>query len=272
MSIWTFAAFASAQLNYNNPIYIPEYIQTQSSVVAAVQEPPTVNDQASATANINFQQLPNPELSQPFYTPEPQPSTYLKAPTEDAGVTNFNPHLYPNLPAQDLQVPSLIKWNPNNDPNLYYPVVVEKIVPLNIPTSQYPKKYNKNLQKIKPSGFKPKDVVLIDDIAGSQKDIDKAIFSLAKQENKKLLELEKFSINDNSQAQVTKVKDTVPAESVFGGLSSSNSFATHGDFGSSSSGFSEALTGGHGGDRMQFHIEGHSGPKSYKWGYDTGKG
>lgn len=27
-----------------------------------------------------------------------------------------------------------------------------------------------------------------------------------------------------------------------------------------------------GGERLEFHMVGHDGPLSYKWGYDTGKG
>lgn len=63
------------------------------------------------------------------------------------------------MPAEELQVPSLEKWNPNNDPNLYYPI--------DIPTNLYPKKYNKDLTK------KNKPILTDEELAAKKKFVDK---------------------------------------------------------------------------------------------------
>lgn len=274
MAVCAIATLSVAQLNYNSPVFVPEYIQTQSSYVEALQEPPSTApvDGTPETSNINIQQLPNADAPKPFYTAEP--STDLKAPSANAAVSDYNTQVYPAVPSDDMQLPSLINWNPNNDPNLYYPVVIDKTAPINVPTAAYPKKYNRNSQKVKPSGFKATESVSDIESISRQKQIDKALHALAKQENRKLLELEKLARVENSE-NVRKVNDPVPAESGFAaGFSSSHGALSNADFTSHDS-ISHGVSGGsgdQGGDRMEFHVHGHDGPKSYKWGYDTGKG
>lgn len=84
---------------------------------------------------------------------------------------------------------------------------------------------------------------------------------MAKQENKKLLEKERLEKQEEQESGVEKVVEPQTSETVVG--------FSHG------SGFADnALHHGlsHDGDRMEFQVHGHDGPKTYKWGYDTGKG
>lgn len=209
--------------------------------------------------------LPKIEENPLLFNP-PEPVTYLKAPQE-----NQEPNYYQvPIPAQDLVAPTETEWNPSNDPTLYYdlPAIV---VQQDVPTREFPKKYVEELHnKRKPFSTRPKQELVVEFIDEKeydtrQKDIQKTFQKLAKKENQK----------DIKQFKVLKPKKKIVQEPVAAG-----------------SGFSDqvpAQTFEHGldaqipaslgipmhpsgGERLVFHVVGHDGPHSYKWGYDTGKG
>lgn len=195
-------------------------------------------------------ELPRQEEAVPFYDSEP--STLLKAP-----VTFINPP----IPATDLTVPKEMMWNPENDPRLYFDVA-----PAN--QAQYPKKYIKALyEKAKPHGDTQKDLEL-----GK---FEKILYNLAKKDNRASLEKEK--VNKDSNENASK-KPSIPAEPVVEAatnfedaeedqqtapitINADHGFADQSKFHLSPSG-----------ERLQFQMHGMKGPRSYKWGYDTGKG
>lgn len=235
-----------AQLNYDNVKFIPEYEQTQSSYSPVQQLPKEEDSVFDASLSSEFQP-PKPDAPRPFFIEEP--SDELKAPTRDAVVFTYDPEAYPPVPAEELQVPSLEKWNPNNDPNFYYPT--------EIPTNLYPKKYNKDLNKI---ALKTKAILTDEELVQKQKYVDKVLLNLAKQENKRRLEKERLEQEqEESRDSYEKVNDPETSASQSAGFSSA---------------FTNSVNPGlsHDGDRMEFQVHGHDGPKTYKWGYDTGKG
>lgn len=193
---------------------------------------------ADAILSTQFQP-PRPDAPRPFFIVEP--SDELKPPTKEAVPFSYDPSSYPPVPSEELQLPSEDKWNPNNDPYFYYPT--------EIPTKLYPKKFNKELSK------KTKPILTDEELAAKQKFVEKVLLSLEKQENKKRLEQEKKRIEQEQQESrdsYEKVSEPSTSET----FSSPN-----------------ALYGlSHDGDRMEFQVHGHDGPKTYKWGFDTGKG
>lgn len=249
VTICSVVAFSTAQLNYDNPRFVPNYEQTPSTYTL-VQELPR-EETAIFDASLTEFQPPRPDAPRPFYVEEP--SEDLKAPTKDAVIFNYDPAAYPPVPSEDLQLPSEEKWNPNNDPNLYYPT--------EIPTKLYPKKYNKDSEKL---GLKTKTPLTDEELAEKKRLVDKVLLSLAKQENKKRIQQERLEKERLEQDQeesydsYKKVNDTQGSASHFVGLSA----------------YSAPIHKGlsRDGDRMEFQVHGHEGPKTYKWGYDTGKG
>ncbi|CAH1369212.1 hypothetical protein MTP99_010686 [Tenebrio molitor] len=217
-------------------------------------------------------QLPKSEPSQvPFFAPDL--NTALKAPQY-----NSEPNYYQvPVPSQDLIAPSEKSWNPNNDPKFFYEVPAS-LTQQNIPTNYYPKKFNKEIHiKSKPYSSKPKQEIVLKPIdekqfIAKQKSLNKVFDSLAKNENQKELQVPKFFAQPKlSDSRFTERFDT-------------ESVAPHGGFGKGASadltaslGISSPLTHSSSssaphGERHEFHMTGHDGPHSYKWGFDTGKG
>lgn len=231
-------------MNYENDRFVPNYDQTQSTY-ALVQQLPR-EDAAAFDPSLTEFQPPRPDAPRPFFIEEP--SEELRAPTKEAAVFTYDQEAYPPIPAEELQLPSVEKWNPNDDPNLYYPT--------EIPTKLYPKKFNKDVGKV---ALKTKAILTDEELAEKKRIVDKVLLSLAKQENKKRLEKERLEQKpEESHDSYEKVNDPQGSESHFVGLSA---------YGNS---VNQGLS--HDGDRMEFQVHGHDGPKTYKWGYDTGKG
>lgn len=231
----------AAQLNYENPSYVPDYEQTQSTYTLALTQQLPKEDDPEGIISSQFQP-PRADAPRPFFIVEP--SEELKPPTREAVPFNFDPSSYPPVPADELQLPSEEKWNPNNDPNLYFPT--------DIPTKLYPKKYNKDIGKV---SLKSKPNLSDEELAEKQKFVEKVLLSLEKQQNKKRLEKER--LEQDQEESRREVSEPLASESGFVGFSSPNALV-HG------------LS--HDGNRMEFQVHGHDGPKTYKWGFDTGKG
>lgn len=226
-------------------------------------------------------QLPKIEINPvPFYAPEP--ITYLKPPSEIQ-----EPDFYQvPIPAQELVAPVETEWNPSNDPTLYYevPAVVTK---QELPTNSYPKKYNQEIHtKSKPYSSKPKQEIVLEAIdereyETKQKDLQKSFQQLAKKENQKQIDAEK--VINQTETAVPEEKENEPlasgtkVESELEGESKHSESYERGldgkltaSLGIPSSSHDESSDGD--GDRINFHMVGHDGPHSYKWGFDTGKG
>lgn len=207
----------------------------------------------------------------PFYSSEP--STDLRAPVF---ADNSQPNFYQvPIPAQELVAPIETVWNPNDDPKFYYdvPAVLTK---QETPTNSFPKKYNKDIHsKDKPFSSKPKQEFVLEPIeevvyGQKQKELHNVFQKLAKKENQKQIEVEK--VLSEPKAEATGFSSGFDSEGV-----------THHQ---SSDGFTQGLSadltsslgipGSHASasnqERLVFHMVGHDGPHSYKWGYDTGKG
>ncbi|KAF5273645.1 hypothetical protein FQR65_LT04645 [Abscondita terminalis] len=210
-------------------------------------------------------ELPKEKEPEPFYAPNTQqlpPYNYVPP------SANFQ---YP-VPSQELQLPSLEPWNPNNDPKLYYelpPIITKQ----ELPTNAYPKKYNQDVhEKEKPFSGKPKHEISLapiteEDYISKQKNINKVLANLAKAQNKKAVEAEKV----HASLKHASSNNNEPEVAATG--------FTHGfgSFDNNNNNFNSALTASshlhHSSPyRQQFHTQGHDGPHSYKWGYDTGKG
>ncbi|KAF5288570.1 hypothetical protein FQA39_LY15349 [Lamprigera yunnana] len=217
-------------------------------------------------------ELPREE-AQPFFNDNrqqlPSYNNYLKTPN------------YP-VPSQELQVPSVEPWNPNNDPKFYYelPSIITK---QETPTNFFPKKYNEDVHdKSKPFANKPKQEISLspiseDDFLIKQKSLNKVISNLAKSQNRKLIETEKVQNfkhtpqTESINKQSINKKLQVAATGFNHGFNSHESFDNNNDnFNSPLSTSSDLHHSSH--DRQHFHTQGHDGPHSYKWGYDTGKG
>lgn len=200
-------------------------------------------------------QLPRAESpSIPFNNPEAIVDLQPPLPSNQEIPSYYE---YPE-PSVDLQAPNEGSWNPNNDPNLYYnnvPVVLD----IDTPTNLHPKKFEKEEEKKYSSD--PKKGVIFKPITGDElSQLQKAVNKIAKLENQKQIRREKVpkkqfvhnapiepdtaysEFNDNT------VED-ISADMI-------NSLGV------------KAQPG----ERYQFHMHGHKGPNSYKWGFDTGKG
>ncbi|KAK4879225.1 hypothetical protein RN001_007371 [Aquatica leii] len=172
IAVLVIAAFVSA----DDQDYTPEY---QPSLFEILRAPPLP---------LNLE-LPKEEEPQPFYAPNTEqlpPYNYVPA------SPNFQ---YP-VPSQELQLPSIEPWNPNNDPKLYYelpPIITKQ----ELPTNAYPKKYSQAVHdKDKPFSSKPKQEITLspiseEDYLNKQKNINKVLSNLAKVQNKKVVEAEK---------------------------------------------------------------------------------
>ncbi|KAJ8930711.1 hypothetical protein NQ314_016476, partial [Rhamnusium bicolor] len=205
-------------------------------------------------------QLPREEQSPiPFYSPEP--IAYLKAPQENQEPNYYNVQ----LPAQELVAPVETVWNPNNDPTLYY-------------------EFNKDIHsKDKPFSAKPKQEIVLEPIdekqyESKQKDLHKVFEKLAKKENQKQVQLEKVKNETKSddieqQPAGTEVENEIDSEGVDETDTPSEDYNQGLDKKITDSlGITSSNAPTSGGDRIDFHMVGHDGPHSYKWGFDTGKG
>ncbi|KAJ8918422.1 hypothetical protein NQ315_008119 [Exocentrus adspersus] len=240
--------------------------------------------------------LPNIELNPvPFYAPEPV--QYLKAPSE-----NQEPNFYQvPIPSQDLVAPIETAWNPNNDPTLYYevPAVVTK---QESPTNSYPKKFNKEIHsKSKPYSSRPKQELVLEPIdekqfETKQKDLQKSFQQLAKKENRKQVEAVKVNnkiekpeckeivTHQKKDKELSSVKNDTEPLTAGTHFESEPVTESHHQGESNEKPSDQKLTASldisasshpersSGGDRINFHMVGHDGPHSYKWGFDTGKG
>lgn len=204
-------------------------------------------------------ELPKAEASQvPFFAPDL--TTALKAPQFSLPP---NPNYYQvPMPSLDLVAPPARSWNPNNDPKFFYEVPAT-LTQQNIPTNLFPKKFNQELHsKSKPFSSKPKQEIILRPITEKEfvakdKSLNKVFDSLAKKENQKVIQV------DKAFAQPKIDFDAVQAEDDLSGKFGSISAPTH---------FAASHAPQSHGERHNFHVTGHDGPHSYKWGFDTGKG
>lgn len=232
-------------------------------------------------------ELPRQEAPIPFYVQEDvdeNENTKLNAPEISID--------YP-VPSDELTAPRELVWNPNNNPNYYFGSIEQPQQPQQQqqqPLQQqqrYPKKYIKELhEKDKPSNYKNLDLPKI----------EKILYNLSKNENRANLQKERQVINNKNNEQliknnekpkkiVKKLKDSSPEasfdnyepleqqletfESVPLTQPSSSSSSLQFNNAQFQSSPSQKSTSG---ERMEFQMHGFKGPKSYKWGYDTGKG
>lgn len=100
---------------------------------------PAPSSPAAPPISLTQQQLPKLETAQSFYSD--QPSTVLKPPQGYNAAPNTKYYDVP-VPSQELQAPSQLQWNPENDPRFYFN---NPSIPGEIPTSLHPKKYDKQL-------------------------------------------------------------------------------------------------------------------------------
>uniref|UniRef100_A0A6P7F593 Uncharacterized protein LOC114326065 isoform X2 n=1 Tax=Diabrotica virgifera virgifera TaxID=50390 RepID=A0A6P7F593_DIAVI len=197
-------------------------------------------------------ELPKEEANPvPFYAPEP--STDLKAPQEFQ-----EPDYYQvPIPNQELAAPIDTEWNPNNDPIYYYevPAIINN---QESPTREFPKKYNEDIHdKKKPFASQPKVEIIFEPISKQQ------------------YEEKQIELTKKPTAGLPKYLDTVTTSS--DQVESASATFDHGlssqltaSLGIPSS--APTHEGASQGERLEFHMVGHDGPLSYKWGYDTGKG
>ncbi|KAL3283542.1 hypothetical protein HHI36_006681 [Cryptolaemus montrouzieri] len=218
------------------------------------------------------QHLPNVESpSIPFNLPEP--STDLKPPQyyENPPVS----FLEVPVPSLDLKAPSEASWNPQNNPIFYYELPAS-LTKLDTPTYQFPKKYNKDVHS-KEKSFSSQPKVEIELIPIEEKDLfykrnelDKKFNNLAKLQNQKELENLKAFSNHKDEPTVAATGYTNNND-YDDGISQASEYGTQGlsaDIISSMGIPHHDSTK----DRLTFHVVGHDGPHTYKWGYDTGKG
>lgn len=215
-------------------------------------------------------ELPKEEQNPlPFHAPEPV--TYLRAPQE-----NQEPNYYEvPIPAQELIAPIETQWNPSNDPNLYYDIPAV-VIQQDLPTKEFPKKYIEELHnKKKPYSSRPKQELVVELIDEKeydtrQKEIQKTFQKLAKKENQK--DVKQFKVLKPKKKVIKEplVEEPVAAGSVLFDQAPAQTF----DQGLNAQIPASLGIPMHpsGGERLLFHVVGHDGPHSYKWGYDTGKG
>lgn len=210
-----------------------------------------------------------PSNPAPFSGPEL--ITYLTAPQEDQ-----EPNYYEvPVPAQELTAPIETAWNPSNDPAMYFDVPAV-VVQQDLPTREFPKKFIEEIHsKKKPYSSKPKQelvVELIDEkeYDSRQKDIQKTFQKLAKKENQK--DIKKFKV---LKPKKKILKELVVEEPVVAG----SGFSDQKPVQTFEQGLDVQIPAAlgipmhpAGGERLVFHVVGHDGPHSYKWGFDTGKG
>ncbi|XP_022918860.2 uncharacterized protein [Onthophagus taurus] len=199
-------------------------------------------------------QLPKLQDPVPFYNPEI--SSNLQPPNNYNNVPVVF-YEYPT-PSQELQPPNPELWNPNNEETYYYPSDLD----VEQPTNSHPKKYNKDVhEKLKlsnPKGPELSRTNNFDDLEQRRKTFER----FSKAENKKQIEEEKVvDINDEKND-----KNESPQEPI---AEASDHFDDVEDITTS---FTHSLGVRFPGERVQFHMHGHKGPNSYKFGYDTGKG
>ncbi|XP_044750472.1 uncharacterized protein LOC123310856 [Coccinella septempunctata] len=230
----------------------------------------TQDDTYAAASTI--QELPRiPHAAVPFNVPEP--SGELRPPQANSPVT----FLELAAPATDLTAPSETLWNPENNPVFFYELPAS-LTKLDTPTNKFPKKYNKDIHsKDKALSSQPKieiELVPIEEreLVYKQKDLDKKFDQLAKLENQKDLENLKALSNhkDDSLQAATGYTDYNEDDEDAVQSASEDGY---------SRGLSQQLISAMGiphhdstRDRLTFHVVGHDGPHTYKWGYDTGKG
>lgn len=213
----------------------------------------------------------NAPPSNPSSFSGPELMTYLTAPQEDQ---EHNYYEVP-MPAQELVAPIETAWNPSNDPAMYFDVP-GMVVQQDLPTREFPKKFVEELHsKKKPYSSKPKQelvVELIDDneYNSRQKDIQKTFQKLAKKENQK--NIKKFKVL-KPKKKIVKEPVVAEPEAAGSGFSDQTPVQTF------ERGLDVQIPASlgipmhpAGGERLVFHVVGHDGPHSYKWGYDTGKG
>lgn len=211
-------------------------------------------------------ELPREEpASVPFYSPEP--STDLRAPQYVANVPDY---YQSPIPSQELVAPVETQWNPNNDPKFYYEVPA-LLTKQQLPTNAYPKKYNKDLHsKEKPYSSKPKTEITLEPINEAeyilkQKDLHKSFEKLAKKENQKQIQVQTTPSPVHTKLNFSDTEPDVAASDDNAAYQTGLSAEIV-----SSAGIPVSLASGE--ERVDFHLVGHAGPYSYKWGYDTGKG
>lgn len=258
--------------------YVPGASLTLPSTAAT---PPAAAPAVPSYAALTQQQLPKLQAPAAFYNP--QPSTVL-TPPQQYSVPNSNFYDVP-VPSQELQVPSQMQWNPDNDPRFYYnpsPAPVKE----ELPTNLHPKKFDKQIHATAKPYVKAKDSGSYQNAnqydSYKQKKIEKTKQNLAKHENQKRVKAEKANKVQKAKVkneQVHPAPKNEPNTAETGYLSGydSNGHDHH------SSGFTEGLNselkaalhdGGHHSpkERLEFQMHGHDGPDSYKWGFDHGEG
>lgn len=223
------------------------------------------------------QQLPKAQAPAPFYSP--QPSTVLKPP-QGYSVPNNNYYNVP-VPSQELQVPSQVAWNPDNDPRYYYNSPSNPVRE-DTPTNLHPKKYDKQLHATAKPYVKAKDAGAYSNQQDGYKlkTIEKTKQNLAKHENQKRVKAEKVQkqkVKSKSELQAgSKNEPQAAASGYYSGYD-------HEGYGQQRSpGFSEGLNSQlraalqnnrhQPKERLEFQLHGHDGPNSYKWGFDHGEG
>lgn len=232
----------------------PQLYQTEE-IDDSYNPRPYETDSTLAFALPTNLQLPKSESAQiPFYVPDI--TTALKAPQYSS-----EPNYYQvPIPAQDLVAPSETAWNPDNDPKFFYKITQ------NTPTNLYPKKFDKEIHvKSKPYSSKPKQEAVFvpeKEFIAKQKNLDKVYEKLAKKENQKDLQVQQFF------AQPKISHEGFTESDGHGGFGKGLSAALE----SASPVFHSSSGGAPHGERHEFHMAGHDGPHSYKWGFDTGKG
>lgn len=214
-----------------------------------------------------------PVLHSPFTQLYPQPilpSKYLEPPFFSSHLNNPQPA---QTPSEYDPVPILI-YTP--------PIVKDKLLKKKTVPKKYKKlnKYNKiripSPKQYKPSpiytGFTPLISITTNNPIQYEEPKDVAsIVNLLRIKNQGLAEIKKNEeannrhILNNGTQREDKEGEIYSKE-----LEGSESFVEEQNFGQLN-----GFGGGNGGgqnDRLAFHMHGHNGPHSYKWGFDTGKG
>ncbi|XP_060517226.1 uncharacterized protein LOC132696431 [Cylas formicarius] len=190
-----------------------------------------------------------------------------------------------DVPPTTLVAPTETSWNPNNNPKLYYhPVPIPK-VETKSPPLDYLKKLNEVLKKqgkslppalkenasIKPEF--PIDKLTIKKLEKIQKQrgktakLDKPVILIPKK---------KFSAEAQGAESQRAPRPTKENLETSGDSAKSGSHFSSGEqyspFADSHAASAHGAPSNGKGERLIFHMAGHDGPMSYKWGYDTGKG
>ncbi|KRT85281.1 hypothetical protein AMK59_265 [Oryctes borbonicus] len=195
----------------------------------------------------------------PFYNPE----TIADLQPPHVSNQQLPPYFEYPEPSVDLQAPTEGSWNPNNDPNLYYdnvPVLID----IENPTNLHPKKFSKGEEK-KYSNELKKEVILKPITEDELSQLQKTVNKMAKLENQKQIKREKVPNKSRkikkSVRNASREPETAHSQFNDNTLEDISASMIH------SLGVRASP-----GERYQFHMHGHKGPNSYKWGFDTGKG